>query len=44
MSEMSLTVTAELFSLPSGQGQCLGDPIWAWAHKIPTLPHRKVQF
>lgn len=42
--EMSLAVMAELFSLSSEQGQCLGDPFWAWARKAPTLSRRKVQF
>lgn len=41
--EISLAVIAELFSLPSGQDQCLRYPFWAWAYKVPTLPHRKVQ-
>lgn len=41
--EVSLAVTAELFRLSSEQGRCLGDPFWAWAHKAPTLPRRKVQ-
>ena len=42
--EMSLAVIAELFSLSSEQGHCLGDPFWARARKAPTLPRRKVQF
>jgi len=41
--EVFVTVIAELFSLSSEQGQCLWDPFWAWAHKAPTLPLRKVQ-
>lgn len=42
--EMSLTVIAELFSISSEQGQCLGDAFWAKEHKAPTLTCRNLQF